>query len=199
MFESNLRKNIISKRKVLSQTERLSAAKQITQHLLFNLPAFQQSEHIAFYQATNGEADPRLLLNHALSLGKHCYLPVLHPIKHNSMWFMPYKKGTKLIPNQFGILEPEVISHELAPAWALQLVFTPLVAFDLQGNRLGMGGGYYDRSFAFIKEAHFKPKPFLVGLAYEFQKVEKLTANSWDIPLNTVVTEHKIYNFHDHK
>jgi 5-formyltetrahydrofolate cyclo-ligase len=69
----------------------------------------------------------------------------------------------------------------------------PLVAFDEQGNRLGMGGGFYDRTLAYLKYRQHRRKPVLAGLAHEIQKIGQLTTQSWDIPLDCIITENKLY------
>jgi 5-formyltetrahydrofolate cyclo-ligase len=78
---------------------------------------------------------------------------------------------------------------------ALDLVLTPLVGFDHKGNRLGMGGGYYDRSFAFLLRRQNWKKPRLVGLAYDFQQLDKLPAKNWDVPLTAVATDTHWHSF----
>ena len=77
--------------------------------------------------------------------------------------------------------------------WALDLVITPLVAFDAEGNRMGMGGGYYDRSFAWRKRRRIWRGPMLVGYAYELQKLNSIRASDWDVPMDAVVTESALY------
>lgn len=95
-------------------------------------------------------------------------------------------------PNQYGISEPDIpISHQLKPI-ELDIVLMPLVAFDLNGNRLGMGGGFYDRSFSFLMRRKSNKKPRLIGVAYDFQEIETLDSDSWDVPLDAVVTESRL-------
>jgi len=96
-----------------------------------------------------------------------------------------------LEPNFYGIPEPRPI--ELIDPRTLDLVLTPLVAFDGSGHRIGMGGGYYDRSFAFLRRRRYWRKPHLLGLAYELQKLPAIIPNDWDIPLDAVATEARIY------
>ena len=79
--------------------------------------------------------------------------------------------------------------------WGLDLILLPLVGFDLKGNRLGMGGGYYDRTLSYLRHRRFWIKPRLVGVAHECQKVDSLIARPWDIPLDAVVTETAFYRF----
>jgi 5-formyltetrahydrofolate cyclo-ligase len=75
----------------------------------------------------------------------------------------------------------------------LDLVLTPLVAFDAQGHRLGMGGGFYDRSFAYLLRHSRWLRPRLIGLAYDFQRQTRLPHQPWDVPLHAIATDHRLY------
>lgn len=134
------------------------------------------------------ELNPLPLLEHALTMQKKCYLPILHPLNKNTLYFCQYEKGDSLIPNRYGILEPKLNLKKLIPSWALDCVLVPLVGFDNNYNRLGMGGGFYDRSFAF-KKTCYSTRPCLIGLAYSFQKLNTLKPQPWDVALNFVVTD----------
>lgn len=149
---------------------------------------FRVATSIAFYSASFGEVSTKLLLSYALSHQKACYLPVL---QNNKLVFAKVTASSILQPNRFGILEPSLKSEKIISPQALDLVLMPLVAFDSQCNRLGMGGGFYDRTFHFKQSAHAKPK--LVGLAYEFQHVEQVPSSNLDVFLDSVVTEKKRY------
>ena len=162
--------------------------------LLGRLNCFRNARSIAMYLPANGELDPLPVLQKASHMGKTCFLPVLHPLQQK-LWFAPWRVGDPLGANRFGIPEPKLLRGDLTPPWALDLVLTPLVAFDRHGTRLGMGGGYYDRSFAYMKDRQHFLKPLLVGYGYEFQQVRKLKRNRWDIPVQMAVTERQIYRF----
>ena len=103
------------------------------------------------------------------------------------MIFVRWREGERLLPNRFGIPEPVTLRGSVAP-WRLDLVLTPLVAFDTAGNRLGMGGGYYDRAFARRHQQRWPRRPVLCGLAHRFQQVDLLPASVWDVPLKRVFT-----------
>jgi 5-formyltetrahydrofolate cyclo-ligase len=94
-----------------------------------------------------------------------------------------------------GIPEPERTHHQRIRPTALDLVLTPLVGFDDTGHRLGMGGGYYDRTFGFLNKRTRWRKPRLMGLAYELQRCQTLTRASWDVDLDAVATELAVYHF----
>jgi len=155
----------------------------------------QQARRIAFYLATDGEMDPAPLLAHAQACGKRCFLPVLRERPGTGLWFAEYRDATPLTPNRFGILEPTSHHRQLSKPWALDLILMPLVAFDTTGTRLGMGGGFYDRTLAFMRQRQHWTGPRLIGLAHELQRVESLPRREWDIPLAGVITEKRIYRF----
>lgn len=161
--------------------------------LLSALPCYQSAQHLAAYVAVEGELDPESLLRQAHGDGKQIYLPVVPPERTGSLRFLPWKPGMVMRPNRLGIPEPPVANTVGIAPQDLDLVLTPLVAFDSAGHRLGMGGGFYDRTFAFVKAgAH---KPLLLGLAYEFQRLDRIEEASWDVPLAGVVTERRAYFF----
>lgn len=157
---------------------------------------FINSQRIAFYLAADGELDPLPLLKRARSHGKHIYLPVLRPGLHNTLWFAEFRTGDRLIKNRFGILEPDTRRRKPTPPWGLDLILLPLVGFDPQGNRLGMGGGYYDRTLAYLHRHLYWQRPRLMGLAHQCQQVATLDRQPWDIPLQHIVTENGLSNFH---
>jgi 5-formyltetrahydrofolate cyclo-ligase len=117
------------------------------------------------------------------------YLPILHHF-NKSLWFAQYLPDTPLYNNRFGIPEP-LHSSTIRP-WQLNWVLFPLVGFDSSGGRLGMGGGFYDRTFA--HKNRWPKKPSLFGVAHECQKVEHIPLESWDISLDGVISNERIYN-----
>lgn len=123
--------------------------------------------------------------------GKICYLPTLTDTK--SLHFIQHNAGDELQPNQHMIPEP-VDHHHIIQPEKLDLVITPLVAFDLQGDRLGSGGGYYDRTFAFMYTQPAKA-PFLLGLGFAIQQSDAIPAEPWDIKLNGILTESRLTIF----
>lgn len=153
---------------------------------LLTLPSYQSAKAIAFYMAQDGEVDLEPAMQAALADGKHCYLPVM-PKGQRTLGFARRAMDTPLRPNRYGVLEPPA-ENTLSPE-ALDLVFMPLVAFSMQRDRLGMGGGYYDRTFAF-RRASFTPA--LVGVAFDCQCCPTLKPNAWDIPCDQIVTESTI-------
>jgi len=193
MTAKTLRQQIREKRRTLSDAEREQASFLLCERIAASR-LFQQSEHIAFYLSNDGEIDLSILIQHAWLQGKQCYLPVLAEPNTQRLWFIPYTPQTKLKNNRFGIPEP-IHSHKtrLRKTLSLDLILMPLVAFDKQGNRMGMGGGFYDRTLAFLKQRKYWHKPNLLGVAYELQKQEQLESNHWDVPLQAVATESQLY------
>ena len=158
---------------------------------LCRLPAFRNSRRIACYLANDGEIDPAHAVTAAWAMRKQVYLPVLSPFQRK-LYFAPYIPGMDLLLNRFGIPEPACRPVEWVTAWQLDLMLLPLVAFDDKGNRLGMGGGFYDRTLAYRQSRTHSIKPRLIGLAHELQHEQALSANSWDIPLDMIATEERV-------
>ena len=102
--------------------------------------------------------------------------------------FVRYRQGDRLQRNRWGILEPRLQARRRVPARTLDVVLVPLVGFDAQGNRLGMGKGFYDRTFSFRAAAR-RQRPLLVGLAHECQRVESLERQAWDIRMDRIVSD----------
>lgn len=185
-----LRKTLRARRRALTPHQQTCAAQALVQQLK-RQPLFLRSRRLAFYLPSDGEIDPRPLIREAWRRGKHCYLPVLAPDRSNRLWFVRYTPNTPMFTNRFGIPEPRVrFRHRLA-ARNLDVVFLPLVGFDRHGGRMGMGGGFYDRSFAF-KQRSNSHSPYLVGLAHQCQEVEQLELAHWDIPLCAIATDRNL-------
>ena len=154
---------------------------------------FLRARSLAAYLATDGEIDPAPLLELALKRHKEFHLPVLRPHPRRKLWFIRYRPDEPLTPNRFHIPEPSLRQARIRLPWALDLLLLPLVGFDAECNRLGMGGGFYDQTLAYLNSRQHWRRPLLVGLAHECQRVERLAARPWDIPLDMVVTEARIY------
>ena len=176
-----LRKTLRQKRKSLSLYQQKKAAQQLTQ-MFRQLVAFKKAKRIAFYQAIDGEINPFSLMKLAWHHHKQCYLPVLRRFPNQELGFIRVYPHSRLHRHRFGFKEPK--SKRMLFAYQLDMVCLPLVGFDAYGQRLGMGGGFYDRSFARLP----KKRVYKLGLAHDCQKVEKLTSEVWDIPLNAIIT-----------
>ncbi len=188
-----IRRQMRQRRRTLSPQRRLQAAQRVCKTLCSSL-LFLRSQRIGCYLANEGEIDLAPAIAKMELMGKNCYLPTIRPLGQNRLDFVPYRTGDVLIENCYGIPEPRSMSRPLPP-WALDLLLLPLVAFDSRGNRLGMGGGYYDRTLAYLRLREHWRTPLLLGVAYQFQKVESITAKAWDIPLDGVVTDAELLLF----
>lgn len=184
----HLRKRLRAERAALSEDARTCLSKQIARHIIRS-PLFNRARRIAVYLPNRGEVDPGPVIAVARARRKQLYLPVLDPGHPHRLWFLPWDRRTRLQTNRFGIPEPVVSRGRRLSPRHLDLVLTPLVGFDRQGNRLGMGGGYYDTTFAFLAGRNHWHKPRLLGLAYGFQEVDALPHEPWDVPLSAIVTE----------
>ncbi len=188
---STLRRQLRAARRALSPLEQHQASQRLWRQLAQH-PLFRRARHIAFYLANDGEIDPAILLEHAQRLGKQCYLPVITGWPADRMHFQRLVPGQRWITNRFGIREPLIDAGLQARPWRLDLVLMPLVGFDAAGNRLGMGGGFYDRTFAYRRRRQCWTGPRLLGLAHHCQKVAQLPTASWDIPLDGIVSDQQI-------
>ncbi len=179
-----LRRNIINQRRGLSDDLRAQASQQICAKIL-TLPSYPDARKIAFYFAINGEVDLSSLWQ-PCSQNKTYYFPVL---SSSHLVFLPFTTSTCLSKNKWGIPEPDLPLKEAIDAEAIEIMFLPLVAFDMNGTRLGMGGGYYDRTLK--NNTH----TIRIGVAYEFQKQTYIPPAPWDQPLDAVITETSTYWF----
>lgn len=178
-------------RRSLGAVERRDAALRCARWAQ-QLAAVKRARCIALYMACRGELSCAPILDWAHSRGKRVLLPA---VRGQRMQFAPHAPGDPMVPNRWGIPEPERQPRQHAGARFPSVAFVPLVAFDSRGNRLGQGGGYYDRAFAFRRHCIYWQRPLLVGLAYDFQRVGELAAKPTDVPLDAVITERSTYDF----
>ncbi len=187
-FHNELRQRNRALRAALDQKQLTIAAEKLCQRITA-LDEYRQASRIAAYFAVNGEIGLFPLIEQALSEGKQIYLPNLD---QQALRFSPYFHAQKMRINRFRLPEPDVGDDEMLAPAELDLVLAPLVVFDAEGNRIGMGGGFYDRSFEFRKQADIT-SPTLVGVAHELQKVDKILPQDWDVRLDMIVTDQTVY------
>jgi 5-formyltetrahydrofolate cyclo-ligase len=181
--KSRLRSLLRQRRQAIPTSAQRAAAHALT-HSVFQLPDWHNARRIAVYMAADGEIDPLPLASAARSAGKQLFLPIINPDLH--LHFALWEDETVLEANRYNIPEPPG-SAALCLAPDLDIVFLPLVGWDLRGGRLGMGGGFYDRTLAAVEG------PVLVGLGYDAQQVAELPRDCWDVELHYVATEVALY------
>lgn len=139
---------------------------------------------IASYLANDGEPALDFFLKNSAEMHCQHYLPTLY---QQQLKFAAYSWGDTLKNNRFNIPEPEF--KQFFSTKLLNMILVPLVGFDSQGHRIGMGGGFYDRTLSFMLNPACKRKPLLIGIAYNIQRVHIITPQRWDIPLDAIITE----------
>lgn len=179
-------------RQSIEEAERQVYSTLVSDHLVAS-HFFLQATHIACYFSTQDELDTTRIITAVLNDDKNCYLPV---VANNIevMQFAHYDDKTLLHQNRYGILEP--LFPDYINIALLDIVLMPLVAFDKRGYRLGMGGGYYDKTFSFLVSKARPAKPLLMGLAYAKQETAMIPEDVFDVTLDAIITEHGIHWFH---
>ena len=183
-----LRQLMAERRRALPPPARMAAALGLRRSLE-QLPEYHTDVRVAGYWAAGGELPLNLVIPPLATRGQRFLLPLL--ARNKELHFAPWRDGDAVAPNRYGIPEP-VAPHEWFAPFQLDLVLVPLLAFDRRGRRLGHGGGYYDRSFAFLRDQARPTEPLLVGVAYDFQEVEQLDEQPWDVPLDYVATDREL-------
>lgn len=199
---TKLRAEIRQQRSLLTDEFQQHAAQSLVEQLTDHC-ILKTAKNIAIYLANDSELDPVLLITWCWQQNINTYLPVIHPFNKGQLLFLHYHKSSKMQLNRYGILEPKLNVNDVLPTSKLDVIFTPLVAFSKSGQRLGMGGGYYDRTlatwFAQTKNAQQSTKksstvkniivkPYPIGLAHDCQRVDNIPTEHWDIPLPEIIT-----------
>jgi 5-formyltetrahydrofolate cyclo-ligase len=182
--QESLRNAARAAREALTPIERESASKKITDTVV-RASWFRRSKLVGCYLPTEQEVDTWPIIDRAWRMKKRIFAPVIG--KNFTMQFRELHPETELAINFYGLPEPE--DGEFIEMRALDIVITPVVAFDADCNRLGMGSGYFDRAFSFLKHRKFLFHPKLIGLAFSCQRVEKIAPNPWDIRIFRLVDE----------
>lgn len=180
--KSNLRHYLLSKRRSLSNEAWRNGSAQICDHLR-HFPPFQNATTILSYVSHRQEPD----LSGLLSLAKIWGLPRCVEGRQKTLAWHHYQPGDRLISGQYGIAEPH---PDLPPIDIehLDLILVPAVGCSTRGDRLGYGGGFYDRFFAGLTQP-----VITIGIIFECSLMETIPIDPWDIPLDYVCTEKKIY------
>lgn len=194
---NQLRKITREKRLALSNNEQTMAAIQLSERLTTH-PKVVSAQHIAIYLANDGELNTLPFIEWCWANNKQVYLPVIHPFSQGHLLFLNYTPETEMCKNRFGISEPKLNVNLIQRIENIDIIFTPLVAFDETGARLGMGGGFYDRTLQSWFEQYKTDKqsrPYPIGLAHNCQLVSSIPTEYWDIPIPELITPTQNYQF----
>jgi len=195
-----IRKQVRTSRRSLTNSEQQHASILLLKKLIAH-PKVQQASHVSLTLAHDGEIDLTPFIDWCWQHNKKVALPVVHPNQTGKLLFLYYHNNTEMIINRYGIKEPKLTIDNkktnsflnTVPVEQLDIIFTPLVAFDIQGNRIGMGGGYYDRLL--VPWFNQKQGPYPIGLAHDCQKIDDVPIQSWDIPLPEIITPQAHFYF----
>ena len=190
--KQGLRDEMRARRRALSAREQNTAGKALVAQLR-GLPGLAGGQCFAAYLTNDGEIDPLPMMRVLIQRKRRCFLPIIVPLRRPLLRFGELKLNGRLKSNRFGILEPQVPPQTAFKIGQLDWIFVPLVAFDRTGNRLGMGGGFYDATLDVLRHRRHGRRPRLIGLAHEFQRVNHLDVDSWDVPLHGIVTDSGYY------
>ena len=185
-----IRQHIRLRRRALTADQQAHFAEQAAARMMA-FPPVVMARTVALFLSFDGELDTRPLIDQLWRSGKQVYLPVLHPFSPGNLLFLHYHPHSDLVMNRLKIYEPKLDVRDVLPLSKLDVLITPLVAFDAQGQRLGMGGGFYDRTMQNWQQYALTP----VGYAHDCQFVEKLPVEEWDVPLPAVVTPSKVWTW----
>jgi 5-formyltetrahydrofolate cyclo-ligase len=190
--KKSLRKQARSARAALSPEYRRSAVRLALRKAL-RAGLFLKGRRWSFYLPVGGEFDALPLLNQALHMGKDCYLPITAQRIAQPLRFARLDGRHELTHNRYGIVEPH--ARKLMNARWLDVMILPLVGFDSAGRRLGMGGGYYDATLAYLRSRKRWRRPVLIGVAYACQELKEVPAEPWDVRLDMILTENGLTRF----
>ena len=187
---TSIRQRLRSKRNALTTTFQIEASEFLKLRLL-NHPRVKSAKKIALYLANDGELDPMPFINWCWQQKKQVYLPVLHPFCSGHLLFLLFEKNSLMVKNHYGINEPKLDISKVCPLDQLDVLFTPLVAFDRSGARLGMGGGFYDRTLVNWQNKQLYP----IGISHDCQEIDVVPVEYWDIPLPEIITPTQNHQF----
>lgn len=187
-----IRAQVRKARQQLSSQAQYAAAQNLMRSVTRNL-WFRLGNCFACYSTNDGELGTQALINALWLANKRCALPALHPHGQRRLFFRAFEPHSPTQYNCYGILEPRLTP--VIPPWQFDVIFLPLVAFDAKGNRLGMGAGYYDRTLAAERLGQMGKRPYLVGLAHDFQEVDTLPSEAWDVKLDAICTPTRTLSF----
>lgn len=189
------RQRLKAARGELSQSQQITAARDLVQQVMMQ-PEVERARTVGAYFSFGTELNTEPLLQALLDAGKRVCLPVLHPFTQGHLLMLHYDLNSQLVANRYGIPEPALRCPDVVPFTQIDCLLTPLVGFDAAGNRMGMGGGFYDRTLASWQRGRY-PGLSVFGLGHDCQFVERLPVQPWDVPLPAVITPSQCWRFTD--
>ncbi|QOL13170.1 5-formyltetrahydrofolate cyclo-ligase [Dickeya dianthicola] len=189
-LRQQIRQQVRQRRRALSREQQAVFAGQAAERAMAHA-RLGDARRVALFLSFDGELDTQPLIDALWQRQKQVYLPALHPFCHGHLLFLRYAPDTELVWNRLKIQEPRLDVRQVLPVEQLDVLLTPLVAFDAVGQRLGMGGGFYDRTLQ-----HWRSRgPYPIGLAHDCQQVDALPAESWDVPLPEIITPSRYWRW----
>ncbi len=189
--KSQYRQRLLAQRRALTPEQIRQASARVAIRV-WRLPVMARSRRLALYFPVSGELDCTPIISAAWRRRREVFLPV---VAGAELRFAPFTPDSLLVSNRFGISEPVCDDDAWRAAREMDVILAPVVGFDASGHRLGMGGGYYDRTLAFLAlRANFR-RPHFIGLAYAFQQISTVPDQKHDVQLEAVVTDAGTFHY----
>lgn len=188
-----LRRALRQRRQQLTADFQQQAAQQLVTQVLTHSDV-QTAERIALYHSFGAELGTQPLMDALLAAGKKLCLPVLHPFAKGHLLMLNVEPHSEYQLNTFGIPEPPLDVRNVVRLSEIDCMLVPLVGFDLNGQRIGMGGGFYDRTLAGWAHGRY-PNLHVLGLAHDCQQVDRIPTQPWDVALGGVITPTQSWRF----
>ena len=180
--KENIRQKALSKRRALGHDKNMHASTLITRAII-NSNYYKKAKTIGCYLSMKDEVNTALIIKEIEKTNKLLFLPKIQA--DGTINFIQINKDSNYSTNRYGIKEPADDKDQ--DIEKIDLIIMPLVAFDSIGNRIGMGGGYYDKKFQYLLQNNNKPS--LIGIAFDCQYYKKIQSDIWDVSLDHVFTE----------
>lgn len=184
--KKSIRKEIMEKRSKLTW-EIIKEKSHIIEERLFNLEEYQKSNFIFSFISFKDEVHTHEIIKNSLNMGKRIGVPVtvIKPRKLLVSELKDFEKELEI--GYYGILAPKKEYQRILSPNIVDLVLVPGVAFDVEGYRVGYGGGYYDRFFSSLKKDVIK-----IGLCYDLQILSQVPRDPYDIPVDLIISENRL-------
>ncbi|MEG6520483.1 5-formyltetrahydrofolate cyclo-ligase [Desulfotomaculum sp. 1211_IL3151] len=188
MEKNKIRKQVLEARSALVQAEVIEKSGQVIERLL-GMNLYQGAGTIMVYLDFRNEVKTNSLIKHALGVGKRVVVPVANTVDRSMTPSQLVNYPSDLTRGSYGILEPAPDKVRPIDPWEIDFVIVPGAVFDHKGNRMGYGGGYYDRFIPRLKKG-----AVTVALAYELQVKQDFSnrMGQYDQPVQYIITEKRI-------